>query len=61
MTDLLGLPLEEALARLSAAGITATVVETAAPRPRSGGTLRVVRVRDGELTVSAFMDDTPHE
>ena len=61
MSDLLGLPLEEALARLAARGETATVVQTSAPRPRLGGTLRVVRVREGELTVSAFMDDTPNE
>lgn len=62
MINVLGMKLEDALAVVRAAGIEPTVITTRAPRDqRSGGTLRVVRVRGNEVTVSAFMDDTPHE
>lgn len=57
MDALLGLRLEDAQAVLRAQGIEARVISTAAPRvTREGGTLRVIRVRDGEITVSAFQD-----
>ena len=62
MQDLLGLRLEDALSLLKARGVTPTVVEARAPRnPREGGTLRVIRVRDTELTVSAFQDGIPSD
>ena len=62
MQDLLGLRLEEALSILAARGVTPTVVETSAPRKqREGGTLRVIRVRGTELTVSAFQDGFPSD
>ncbi len=64
--DLLGLPLEEALAAARAFGCEPQVLVTHAPRrkgedaslPREG-TLRVIRVREGELTVSLFPDGEP--
>ena len=62
MQDLLGLRLEDALSLLEARGVTPTVVETVAPRQaREGGTLRVIRVRGTELTVSAFQDGFPSD
>ncbi len=65
--SLLGLPLEEALARVRAWGVEEPkVIVTQAPRRRQEesqgtpqGTLRVLRVKDGELTVSAFQDGWP--
>jgi len=59
MQHLLGLPLEEALARLQQQGLEATVVETSAPRGREEGTLRVIRVTGTVLTVSRFQDGFP--
>ena len=60
MQDLLGLRLEDALALLRERGVTPTVVTARAPRnPREDGTLRVIRVRGAELTVSAFQDGIP--
>ena len=62
MQDLLGLRLEDALRVLEAQGATPTVVRTQAPRnPREDGTLRVIRVRGTELTVSAFRDGIPSD
>lgn len=70
MTErVLGMPLDKALALLRADGIEPIVVETKAP-PRRGAapeasdgrkeaTLRVIRVRGSELTVSRFFDGTP--
>ena len=63
---LLGLPLEAALKTARAWGAEPRVLVTNAPRrkgddaaqPREG-TLRVIRVREGELTVSAFQDGEP--
>ena len=56
----LGMTLEAALEILHGEGIEPTVVETRAPRTeRTDGTLRVIRVRGNELTVSAFMDGQP--
>ena len=47
---LLGLPLEEALARLRAAGIEPNIIESRAPRRSEGnGALRVVRVKNGTV------------
>lgn len=64
---LLGLPLEEALARLRAAGIEPNIIESRAPRRSEGnGALRVVRVKNGgrEITVCGFQaalkEETPH-
>ena len=60
--DVLGMRLEDALALCRAQGVEPTVIVTRAPRDsRSGGTLRVVRVRENELTVSAFMDAPPNQ
>ena len=58
MDALLGMRLEDAQAVLRAQGIDVRVVHTAAPRTaREGGTLRVIRVREGEVTVSGFQDE----
>ncbi len=63
---LLGLPLEKALETVRAFGVEPRVLVTHAPRRRGEddsqlrqGTLRVIRVREGELTVSAFSDGDP--
>ncbi len=57
MDALLGMRLEDAQAVLREQGVSVRVVYTAAPRAaREGGTLRVIRVREGEVTVSAFQD-----
>ena len=62
MQDLLGLRLEDALSVFAERGVTPTVVTACAPRnPREGGTLRVIRVRGTELTVSAFQDGIPSD
>ena len=62
MQDLLGLRLEDALSLMASRGVTPTVIETRAPRSqREGGTLRVIRVRGTELTVSAFQDGIPSD
>ena len=66
--SLLGLPLETALQTARAWGVEPKVLVTCAPRrkgedstaPREG-TLRVIRVRTGELTVSAFQDGDPRK
>ena len=63
---LLGLPLDNALELARAWGCEPKVLITCAPRrkgeesaqPREG-TLRVIRAREGELTVSAFQDGDP--
>ena len=61
--SVLGMPLDAALALCRAQGLPEpAIVATQAPRgQRSEGTLRVIRVREGQWTVSAFMDDTPKE
>lgn len=57
MECVLGMDLESALAHLRDMGIQPEIVTTCAPRnQREGGTLRVIRVREGEITVSAFQD-----
>ncbi len=61
--ELLGLPLEEALRRWTGAGFAAPAVrETADPRGgHETGTLRVVRVRDGEWVTARFLDGDPEK
>ena len=71
MTDwasLLGLPLDKAVETARAWGVEPKVLVTCAPRRKgeedSGareGTLRVIRAREGELTVSAFQDGDPRK
>ena len=60
MTELLGLPLDTALARLAAENISDIRIERyTAPRDgNTRGTLRIVRVREGGrlLTVCLFPD-----
>ena len=63
---LLGLPLETALAKVRASGVEPEVLIACAPRRKGQeeletreGTLRVIRAREGELTVSAFQDGDP--
>ena len=63
---LLGLPLDKALDIARTWGVEPKVLVTCAPRrkgedasaPREG-TLRVIRAREGELTVSIFPDGNP--
>ena len=64
--SLLGLPLEKALELARAWGTDPRVLVTRAPNrrgeadpPARDGTLRVIRAREGELTVSAFRDGAP--
>lgn len=61
--NLLGLPLEDALAKAQAMGLPKpAIIITQPPRgQREGGTLRVLRVRENEWVVSAFLDGTPTE
>lgn len=57
---LLGLPLDRALQLLEEAGEHWQVEQSRPTRtPEREGTLRVVRVQDGVLTVCAFPDGTP--
>ena len=57
MEKVLGMRLEDALEILRGMGMEPNVVTTVAPRTqREGGTLRVIRVRSGEIIVSAFQD-----
>ena len=58
MTNVLGLPLEEAERRLKGMGIAPEIVCTAGFREAAEGTLRVIRVsEDGRrLTVARFPD-----
>ena len=66
--SLLGLPLDRALETVRAWGMEPKVLVTCAPRrkgeesaqPREG-TLRVIRAREGELTVSAVQDGDPRK
>ena len=72
--SLLGLPLETALETARAWGVEPKVLLTCAPRRKGeeesavregtlcqGGTPRVIRAREGELTVSAFQDGDPRK
>ena len=64
--SLLGLPLDKALETARAWGCEPRVLVTCAPRRKGEedsavreGTMRVIRARTGELTVSAFQDGDP--
>ena len=66
--SLLGLPLDKALEAARAWGVEPKVLVTCAPRRKGEedtgmreGTLRVIRARAGELTVSAFQDGEPRK
>ena len=66
--SLLGLPLEKALDITRTWGMEPKVLVTCAPRRKGEedtgareGTLRVIRAREGELTVSAFQDGDPRK
>lgn len=59
MSELLGMRMEDALKQLREQGETAEVVVSSNPRRRDEGTLRVVRVRPGQITVCAFKDGSP--
>ena len=66
--SLLGLPLDKALCIARTWGMEPRVLVTCAPRRKGEensamreGTLRVIRVREGELTVSAFQDGDPRK
>ena len=63
MTEILGLPLDRALQILAAKGLPSPqVVVTASPKSaREAGTLRVVAVSGGCVTVSRFLDGMPEE
>ena len=64
--SLLGLPLDKAVETARAWGVEPKVLVTCAPRRKGEedtgmreGTLRVIRARNMELTVSAFQDGDP--
>lgn len=59
MTNILGLPLDEALCRLKDQGICPEIIRTAGWREAAEGTERVIRIsEDGRrLTVARFPDD----
>ncbi len=66
--SLLGLPLDKAVEIARAWGMEPKVLVTCAPRRKGEedtgmreGTLRVIRAREGELTVSAFQDGDPRK
>ena len=66
--SLLGLPLDQALEAARAWGVEPKVLVTCASRRKGEedtgmreGTLRVIRARAGELTVSAFQDGDPRK
>lgn len=60
---LLGMRLGDALVQAKALGLPEPeIITTQAPRSqRTGGTLRLLRVRESEWVVSAFLDDVPAE
>ena len=66
--SLLGLPLDKALETARAWGVEPRVLVTCAPRRKGEedtgvreGTMRVIRAREGELTVSVFPDGDPRK
>ena len=66
--SLLGLPLDKAVETARAWGVEPKVLVTCAPRRKGEedtgareGTLRIIRAREGELTVSAFQDGDPRK
>ena len=65
---LLGLPLDKALDIARTWGVEPKVLVTCAPRRKGEedtgvreGTMRVIRARENELTVSAFPDGDPRK
>ena len=65
---LLGLPLDKALDIARTWGVEPKVLVTSAPRRKGEedtgvreGTMRVIRARENELTVSAFPDGDPRK
>ena len=66
--SLLGLPLDQALETARAWDCEPKVLVTCAPRRKGEedsavreGTMRVIRVHEGTLTVSAFQDGDPRK
>ncbi len=66
--SLLGLPLDKAIETARTWGAEPKVLVTCAPRRKGEeasavreGTLRVIRARENELTVSAFQDGDPRK
>ena len=66
--SLLGLPLGKAVETARTWGVEPKVLVTCAPRRKGEedtgareGTFRVIRAREGELTVSAFQDGDPRK
>ena len=66
--SLLGLPLDKAVETARAWGVEPKVLVTCAPRRKGEeasavreGTMRVIRAREGELTVSVFPDGDPRK
>ena len=66
--SLLGLPLDKALETARAWGVEPRVLVTCAPRRKGEedsavreGAMRVIRVHEGTLTVSAFQDGDPRK
>ena len=66
--SLLGLPLDKAVETARAWGGEPKVLVTCAPRRKGEeasavreGTMRVIRAREGELTVSVFPDGDPRK
>ena len=66
--SLLGLPLDKAFETARAWGADPKVLVTCAPRRKGEetsavreGTMRVIRAREGELTVSVFPDGDPRK
>ena len=67
-SSLLGLPLDKAVEITRAWGDEPKVLVTCAPRRKGEedtgmreGTLRVIRARENQLTVSAFQDGEPRK
>ena len=67
-SSLLGLPLDKAVEIARAWGVEPKVLVTCAPRRKGEesaearqGTMRVIRARAGELTVSMFRDGDPRK
>ena len=57
MPNVLGMRLEDALAECRAQGVEPAIVMTLPPKGREQGTIRVIRAKEGVLTVSRFEDE----
>ena len=57
MPNVLGMRLEDALAECRAQGVEPEIVMTLPPKGREQGTIRVIRAKEGVLTVSRFEDE----